>query len=435
MGETKAPGSGPVKRSGRRKSAVVLPSAIPWEKLVGKDLEECTYWLIDAMGGKDLEWRVGGAGQGATDQGRDLQAAFYGHTPEGDLRRELWWVEAKGRKSTVPPDEVKKSVHHVAGVAEVDVLALVTNTHFSNPTKDWVREWQAAHPRPRIHLWERQKLEKLLSERPEVVVRLFAEALSPQGRLEVVRSRFWNYAWYADRPSLQTLWAHRAELKWEDPSWLAAVVSERANGSITHRPWASAVPSQELLHLLGFALVNLPYFFGRAARNGVQDAPYVRGVAYLALAALDRHTVEDVHDVLENVWDHTDGDRYPSEARDHVARIVIGQLVAELQDVCIEKCRRVDRDPMELSEDEIRRYWGRLQPAASAPSEEDEDRRTLMIENSQRPCDVGFPVGTDRYCPLVALGSKSGLADTLAILKHVVDFRHRGLPMPPGAAS
>lgn len=428
--------SGRVKRPGRRKTAeVMIPSAIPWDKLVGKDLEECVYWLTDAMGGKDLEWRLGGSGQGAADQGRDLQATFYGHTPEGDLQRELWWIEAKGRKSTVPPSEVKKSIHHVAGIAEVDVLTLVTNTHFSNPTKDWVREWQAAHPRPRIHLWEREKLEKLLSERPEVVVRLFAEALGPQGRLEVVRSRFWNYAWYADRPSLQALWAHRDELKWEDPSWLAAVVSERANGSIAHRPWASVLPDEELLHLLGFALVNLPYFYGRADRNGVQQEPYIRGVAYLVLAALDRHTAEDVLNVLQDVWDHTDGAPYPSEARDQVARIVIGQLVAELQDVCIDKCSRVSRDPMELSEDEIRRYWGRLQPAAAASSEENEDRRTLMIENSKKPCDVGFPVGTDSYCPLVALGSKSDLADTLTVLKHVVDFRHRGVPVPPRSAS
>ena len=59
---------------------------------------------------------------------------------------------------------------------------------------------------------------------------------------------------------------------------------------------------------------------------------------------------EDANDVLQNVWDHTDGDHYPSEARDHVARIVIDQLTAELQDVCIDKCRRVDRDPMELSQ-------------------------------------------------------------------------------------
>lgn len=38
----------------------VLPSAIPFEHLKGHDLEECVYWLMDSLGAKDLEWRVGG---------------------------------------------------------------------------------------------------------------------------------------------------------------------------------------------------------------------------------------------------------------------------------------------------------------------------------------------------------------------------------------
>jgi hypothetical protein len=27
-----------------------------------QDLEECVFWLMDAMGAKDLEWRLGGKG-------------------------------------------------------------------------------------------------------------------------------------------------------------------------------------------------------------------------------------------------------------------------------------------------------------------------------------------------------------------------------------
>ncbi|WP_186157263.1 hypothetical protein [Burkholderia gladioli] len=55
----------------------VLPAAIPFEKLKSKDLEECVYWLLDAMGAKDLEWRTGGTGGGAADGGRDLEAHFF----------------------------------------------------------------------------------------------------------------------------------------------------------------------------------------------------------------------------------------------------------------------------------------------------------------------------------------------------------------------
>jgi hypothetical protein len=50
----------------------LLPAEIPFADLKARDLEECVYWLLDAMGAKDLEWRLGGAGGGAADGGRDL---------------------------------------------------------------------------------------------------------------------------------------------------------------------------------------------------------------------------------------------------------------------------------------------------------------------------------------------------------------------------
>ena len=55
----------------------ILPAAIPFVDLKSKDLEECVYWLLDAMGAKDLEWRIGGTGAGTSDGGRDLEAHFY----------------------------------------------------------------------------------------------------------------------------------------------------------------------------------------------------------------------------------------------------------------------------------------------------------------------------------------------------------------------
>jgi hypothetical protein len=55
----------------------VTPSQIPWDRLRGKDLEECVFWLVNSMGAKDLVWRVGGRGEGAADQGRHLECVFY----------------------------------------------------------------------------------------------------------------------------------------------------------------------------------------------------------------------------------------------------------------------------------------------------------------------------------------------------------------------
>ena len=63
---------------------LVLPSEIPWLDLTGRDLEECLYWLLHGLGGRDLEWRLGGSGGGATDGGRDLELHRVAR------RHELW---------------------------------------------------------------------------------------------------------------------------------------------------------------------------------------------------------------------------------------------------------------------------------------------------------------------------------------------------------
>ncbi len=56
----------------------------------GRDLEECVYWLLDAMGAKDLEWRTGGKGGGAADGGRDLEANFYTPGVDGEVEAKKW---------------------------------------------------------------------------------------------------------------------------------------------------------------------------------------------------------------------------------------------------------------------------------------------------------------------------------------------------------
>jgi HJR/Mrr/RecB family endonuclease len=158
-------------------SELVIPSKIPWDHLKAKEVEECLYWLLDEMGAKNLEWRLGGSGGGTADSGRDLEAQFYISTPDGELTRQKWWIEAKGRSHTVEPSVVKESILNARGVATVDVLLIATNSQFSNPTRDWVKQWQETNPRPVIRLWDRYNLERHISKHPAVAVRLFPDAL------------------------------------------------------------------------------------------------------------------------------------------------------------------------------------------------------------------------------------------------------------------
>jgi hypothetical protein len=170
----------------------ILPADIPLAGPKARDLEQCVYWLLDAMGARDLEWRTGGAGGGAADGGRDLEATFYVPSPDGDMEPQRWWIECKGRKGTVEPDEVKAAANNALALGNLAYLVVVTSTTFSNPTRDWVKLWQSAHPRPRLKLWDHGTLERLLSRHPTVVLRLFSEALSPDGLLKAAEQRFWK---------------------------------------------------------------------------------------------------------------------------------------------------------------------------------------------------------------------------------------------------
>jgi hypothetical protein len=76
-------------------SGLVLPTEIPWETVQGKNLEEALYWVFDAMGAQDLEWRIGGTGEGGPDGGRDLELKFTVPSPDAEIFTERWWVEAK----------------------------------------------------------------------------------------------------------------------------------------------------------------------------------------------------------------------------------------------------------------------------------------------------------------------------------------------------
>ncbi len=397
---------------------LIIPSEIPWEEIKGKALEELLYWLLDSMGAKDLEWRIGGKGNGTADQGRDLECVFYTQTPEGELLRESWWIESKGRVGKVEPDEVKGVVLNVAGKASVDVLVIATNSNFSNPTRDWVKEWQRGHPRPIIKLWERTELEKFCSKFPTAVMRLYSKALSTQGRLEVVRSRFWNYALLADAPTLEALWSKHEVLI--SPEALAALItSEAGNGSLSKRPWGMRVDPDTLGKTLINSLLNLIFLVFRAGDIGVRQEPFIKALSYQVLCAMDRLGSDYVATLLKE-WNFDDR-ALPQEIKELILGPVIDTLVTEIRDVCTSDCSRVMTSPLELSERDIELYWFRL---STNGSNENKKEKVLSMESLKTPCKVGFCVSEEVGCPVN--GDKYRKRDTSKLLfdiKKIVDFR------------
>src|SRR5690349_13202612 len=86
-----------------------------WRSVTGAQLEELLYGLLDAMGASNLVWRAGSvAGVNAADGGRDLEAVFDRPSPDGDLDRQRWWIECKGRSETVERSAVQQELMDAA---------------------------------------------------------------------------------------------------------------------------------------------------------------------------------------------------------------------------------------------------------------------------------------------------------------------------------
>jgi hypothetical protein len=403
---------------------LVLPTEIRWETLKSKELEEALYWLIDSLGGKDLEWRLGGAGQGAADGGRDLEATFFSNEVDGELVPQVWWIEAKGRKKTLEIGAVQQAIRNAS--ERVDVLVITTNTTFSNPTRDWVKDWQKSHPRPRVRLWDRYQLEKLFCQHPDVVARLYPNALSVAGQLEALRSRFWNYAAYGTVATLKNIWRHRDTIEWTSQTHLAVIASEIAHGDLRKRAWGTTIDPDDLLDVLAVGLFNVPAFVVRATGAGADDQPFLRTNAYLLLSMLYWFPSAYVATALEMIWDHAPGNvTFPDHIRHAILEPVLGTLVAELRDVCTSDCVRVSTSPVLLAPVDIKSYWNRF-VERDEPDEERPRGKVLMMESFEAACKAGLELDHERTCPIIAVGGDDegrDLATIFASLQAVIHGR------------
>lgn len=376
---------------------LIIPSEIPWADIKGSSLEELLYWLFDSMGAKELEWRIGGKGSGASDQGRDLELVFFTPSPDGTLSKQAWWVEAKGRSRTVEPAAVHEAVLNAAGKDDVEVLVIATNANFSNQIRDWVKDWQKSHKRPVVKLWERTELENLCSKNPSAIIRLHSKALSPQGRVEVAKSRLWDYAAFTDEPALTGLWLERQTVEIDQQSLFALAASEIANGDINTRSWAALSSDGVLATSLCNGLINFFYLVQRASERGHRQDPIIRAVAYLILVSLDRFGDEVVGNLIATAWDDIDSRSFTQEMKKMILEPVIGYLQTELKDACTKKCPRVITDLEILDEEEVETYWRRLQLTESTKNE---SKQISTFESHIEPCVVGFELSKEVRCPL-----------------------------------
>lgn len=403
------------------KQELILPSNIPWSELKGELLEETLFWLLDDLGAKNLQWR---GSTHSSDGGRDLEAVFYSPSPDGELRGERWWIEAKGRQGTLEPQAVKDSVVNCQAHSEIDVLTIATNTRFSPATRDWVSKWQIDHPRPIVKLWERLDLERLVVNHPTVAARLFSDALSDQGKLEACSIRFWNQMYFPSIDDLHQLWRVRTSIEWSDLAVIAVTSGEITNGTIGRRPWLLCFDDVQLLRILTLSLTNMPYLVNRAIGFGIDPDRIARIVCHILLSAIHRIKPEDVLSVLQAPWLEAKGKTESERLKKWLLMPVLGRILSEVGDVCVSDCTRVDMDRALLSEDEVNNYWDQLRmPSGAGGEQEDEEKNRLIMENTDDTCKVGFELDEADLCPLVHLKSGDSLPRIVRTLQAVIQAR------------
>lgn len=378
------------------------------------------------MGAKELSWRRGGSGHGTSDQGRDLECLFYTVGPDGEMQRQHWWIEAKGRSGTVEPSAVKDAVVNASAFDHVSTLIIATNTQFSNPTFDWVQQWSRNRSGLNVRLWDRSQLERLICRHPEVIFRIFAEILSVRGHAEVIRSRFLNRSERASEKELKYLWENARQVHWSEELFLAVLVAEVENGDLGVRPWGMIASNQKILATLALVLVNTLYFIVRRSRTAAEQYPYLSAVSYLMVMAL---TISSPQWVASYCW----GAMQDLPKLRHVTiKSVIRTMLDEVLEGCSRDCERILYCGSRSREDSRERlrsnYWDRF--SIPETRKEDDDAKGsggLIISEHTKSCRLGFQVSSDQVCPIadcdVEEGSEEEMVMALEVVAAVVQKR------------
>lgn len=403
----------------------LLPTQIPFDELKGRSLEECLFWLLDGMGARDIEWRIGGKGAGTSDGGRDIEARFFAPNTDGQIEARRWWIECKGRSATLEKDAVTTACNNVLANKAVDCLVIATNTTFSNPTRDWVRLWQERFPTPQILLWDRASLERMLAQQPATVLRLFEGGLSSAGYLQALRERFWNLLEYSSIEQIKRIWSERDTLEIGPMERIALIANEFAHGSIHERPWAGVRDPTAIFEACRVSVFNLFYLYVRMVKTGVDEAPIVRTFGYLLLATLRHYHADLLLELFKVALTNDDGEPMPEKVIDFLLMPIVHSMQDDLQLVCSSNCQRFSReDSIERWQprDSIDKYWSRFDERGVPPPQPQKGYHRL--ERTTGSCVVGFDVSGDSSCPLYQHEPTiEHLGAFLKMAKHVVRRR------------
>ena len=368
-----------------------------WDDITPEKFEELTYFLLDDLGFKNIEWRKGGIGISSTDGGRDLQAKYTNFGPGDMLSIENWWIEVKSRRKTLSPDTIQKIITNAVGYSGLDVLLIVTNNTVSNKTIDWVHEFQKNFPVPRVLIWQRHDIEKLLWKHPSVAARYFSESLSLQDQLKGVSDSFWNATSFPAIDQVERFWIGRENLAWDEQSVLAIVASESILEGFVVRKWGRILSKDLLLRALILGLVNFPSSFTKFHRSGNRQEPLINALVYLLESILIyENNLEFLTKAILNPHQFVSDSYEPTEEFFKlVIKPLLEEMFFELAENCSIDCQKVSwgRQRIKISTDFFARFADNTQIA-----QDNKPFVTLQFANSE--CSIKLvPKGS--FCPLV----------------------------------
>lgn len=393
-----------------------LVEDLPWGSMSPKALEELTFAIVEEMGAVELKWRSSDESINSPDAGRDIEAIFNRPTPDGDIERQQWWLECKRRNRVVSPSDVKEGVLNAVAYTEISYYIIVTNSHFSNPTQDWITRHNERHSGPIVKLWDRKRLQGLVSKYPSAAAKSLVAALSFPERIEYLASYFFEHGRTLNEVELRLAWERREEIDSAE-FCIAASYADICTGNIDNRPWMTCLSNAQLFSalvlsytaLIGTIIRDLPV----VNENVVETVGYITGCAAHRLPD-DRvqAVLADPPSFLADPFQLNDG------ARDLIVEPGKRSLANELLLRCADDCARYS---ISLSNDDpLTAFWSRYGPQRAG-----RDSSHLAIINTSIRCAVGLEVTSDILCPLDSVYYLRDNKRYIDMVKRVIDFRIR----------
>lgn len=126
------------------------------------EFENFCFDFLKSFGFVNLSWRKGtGLVSSPSDQGRDIQGQLLKRDIDGAEHYERWFIECKHHLKGVPPEKIQGAISW-ANAERPDVLLIIASNFLSNPTKNYLEQYQKENRPPyRIKVWERGDLDNL----------------------------------------------------------------------------------------------------------------------------------------------------------------------------------------------------------------------------------------------------------------------------------